>query len=181
MATVPLVLVHGHPFDHTMWRPQIEAFSASRRVVAPDLRGYGTAVPAAPVERFERFAEDIEALLDELDVTACVLAGLSMGGQVAMDCYRLFPERIRGLVLADTFPAADSGRVAVIMPWTCALTSGDAYGATIFSSTSSAYPRMPSRSRRSAMACRTPTPSGVSGAGNVSASTSPRTRWGNWR
>jgi pimeloyl-ACP methyl ester carboxylesterase len=39
MTAIPLVLVHGHPFDHTMWRPQIEAFSASRRVIAPDLRG----------------------------------------------------------------------------------------------------------------------------------------------
>ncbi|MGK3937142.1 alpha/beta hydrolase [Streptomyces caeruleatus] len=108
MTAIPLVLVHGHPFDHTMWRPQIEAFSASRRVVAPDLRGYGTSVPATEVDRFERFAQDIEALLDELDVRACVLAGLSMGGQIAMDCYRRFPERIRGLVLADTFPAAET-------------------------------------------------------------------------
>lgn len=108
MTAIPLVLVHGHPFDHTMWRPQIEAFSASRRVLAPDLRGYGGAEPSAPVDRFERFAQDIEALLDGLDVRACVLAGLSMGGQIAMDCYRRFPGRIRGLVLADTFPAAET-------------------------------------------------------------------------
>ncbi|MDH6549993.1 alpha/beta hydrolase [Streptomyces sp. SAI-041] len=108
MTAIPLVLVHGHPFDHTMWRPQIEAFSASRRVVAPDLRGYGGAEPPAEVDRFERFAQDIETLLDELDVRACVLAGLSMGGQIAMDCYRRFPGRIRGLVLADTSPAAET-------------------------------------------------------------------------
>ncbi|WP_053850070.1 alpha/beta fold hydrolase [Streptomyces sp. NRRL B-24085] len=108
MTAIPLVLVHGHPFDHTMWRPQIEAFSASRRVLAPDLRGYGTARPAAEVDRFERFARDIEALLDEHGVPECVLAGLSMGGQIVMDCYRLFPGRIRALVLADTFPAAET-------------------------------------------------------------------------
>lgn len=91
-----------------MWRPQIEAFAASRRVVAPDLRGYGASPATAEVDRFERFARDIEALLDDLDVRTCVLAGLSMGGQIAMDCYRLFPGRIRGLVLADTFPAAET-------------------------------------------------------------------------
>src|SRR5207249_1677204 len=51
--SIPLVLIHGHPFDHTMWNPQLEAFSPSRRVIAPDLRGYG-ASPAAPeVTRFE--------------------------------------------------------------------------------------------------------------------------------
>lgn len=43
-----------------------------------------------------------------------VLAGLSMGGQIAMECYRLFGERIRGLVLADTFPAAETAEGKVI-------------------------------------------------------------------
>ncbi|MFH9012783.1 alpha/beta fold hydrolase [Streptomyces sp. NPDC017943] len=105
---VPLVLVHGHPFDRSMWSPQIRTFSRDRRVVAPDLRGYG-ASPAAPaVTDFSGFARDVEALLDELEVDTCVLAGLSMGGQIVMDCYRLFPERLRGLVLADTFPAAET-------------------------------------------------------------------------
>ncbi|MEV7883883.1 alpha/beta fold hydrolase [Streptomyces sp. NPDC002817] len=108
MATVPLVLVHGHPFDHTMWNPQRAAFSADRQVITPDLRGYGTAPRGPEVTRFEQFAQDIRELLDELDVQACVLAGLSMGGQIVMDCYRQFPERVRGLVLADTFPAPET-------------------------------------------------------------------------
>ncbi|WP_405870936.1 alpha/beta fold hydrolase [Streptomyces sp. NBC_00005] len=107
-SSVPLVLVHGHPFDRTMWRPQIEAFAASRRVVAPDLRGYGASPLNPGVTRFEQFAQDIEALLDELKVETCVLAGLSMGGQIVMDCYRQFPDCVRGLVLADTFPAAET-------------------------------------------------------------------------
>ena len=104
----PLVLVHGHPFDHTMWNPQIEAFSPARRVIAPDLRGYGASPEAPPVAAFEQFAQDVVTLLDDLGVETFVLAGLSMGGQIAMDCYRQFPDRIRGLVLADTFPAAET-------------------------------------------------------------------------
>ncbi|MET7567463.1 alpha/beta fold hydrolase [Streptomyces sp. NPDC005492] len=106
---IPLVLIHGHPFDHTMWTPQIEAFSPTRRVIAPDLRGYGPhPAPAPALTRFADFTTDIEALLDDLDVETFVLAGLSMGGQIAMDCYGRFPERVRGLVLADTFPAAET-------------------------------------------------------------------------
>ncbi|WP_328748839.1 alpha/beta hydrolase [Streptomyces sp. NBC_00285] len=108
MTAIPLVLVHGHPFDHTMWHPQIEAFAASRQVIAPDLRGYGSTPLTSPVTEFGQFARDIEALLDELGVAQCVLAGLSMGGQIAMDCYGRFPGRIRGLVLADTFPAVET-------------------------------------------------------------------------
>ncbi|WP_037846607.1 alpha/beta fold hydrolase [Streptomyces sp. NRRL S-474] len=105
---VPLVLVHGHPFDRTMWAPQLDTFSRARRVIAPDLRGYGASPTAPALADFSGFARDIEALLDELKVASCVLAGLSMGGQIVMDCYRLFPERVRGLVLADTFPAAET-------------------------------------------------------------------------
>ncbi|MEU7339227.1 alpha/beta hydrolase [Streptomyces sp. NPDC007074] len=107
-SALPLVLIHGHPFDRTMWAPQIAAFSAGRRVIAPDLRGYGASPVVPGVTLLSAFAEDVVALLDDLGVTACVLAGLSMGGQIAMECYRLFPERIRALVLADTFPAAET-------------------------------------------------------------------------
>jgi pimeloyl-ACP methyl ester carboxylesterase len=107
-AALPLVLIHGHPFDHTMWTPQIAAFSSRRRVIAPDLRGYGASPVIPGVTPLATFAEDIAALLDHLGVDRFILAGLSMGGQIAMECYRLFPERIRGLVLADTFPSAET-------------------------------------------------------------------------
>ncbi|MFF1507113.1 alpha/beta fold hydrolase [Streptomyces sp. NPDC058326] len=105
-----LLLVHGHPFDHTMWRPQIDRFSRTHRVIAPDLRGYGaTPLGANPGSTdLGVFAEDLVALLDDLGIGACVLAGLSMGGQIAMELYRRHPERVRGLVLADTFPAAET-------------------------------------------------------------------------
>ncbi|MFI5964561.1 alpha/beta fold hydrolase [Streptomyces asoensis] len=111
---LPLVLVHGHPFDRTMWAPQTEAFSATRRVIAPDLRGYGRSPVVPGVTPLSRFALDIAALLDELGVEHFVLAGLSMGGQIAMELCRQFPGRVRGLVLADTFaaPETPAGRLA---------------------------------------------------------------------
>ncbi|MEF9883943.1 alpha/beta fold hydrolase [Streptomyces sp. P9-A4] len=121
-----LLLVHGHPFDHTMWQPQTDRFSRTHRVIAPDLRGYGRTPLGARPETADAdtdtdrltllgdFAEDLVALLDELDIDECVLAGLSMGGQIAMELYRRHPGRVRGLVLADTFPAAETedGRAA---------------------------------------------------------------------
>ncbi|WP_405861580.1 alpha/beta hydrolase [Streptomyces sp. NBC_01515] len=108
----PLVLIHGHPFDHTMWTPQTEAFSPTRRVIAPDLRGYGSSPSTSGVTAFSDFTTDIEALLDKERVETFVLAGLSMGGQIAMDCYARFGDRVRGLVLADTFPSADTPEAA---------------------------------------------------------------------
>ncbi|WP_180686124.1 alpha/beta fold hydrolase [Streptomyces gossypiisoli] len=104
----PLVLVHGHPFDHTMWAPQIAAFAAERRVIAPDLRGYGASPVTPGITPLSVFAQDIGDLLEELEVESYILAGLSMGGQIAMECYARFGDRVRGLVLADTFPAAET-------------------------------------------------------------------------
>lgn len=105
----PLVLIHGHPFDRSMWRPQVSRFSqAGWRVITPDLRGYGQTTVVPGKTALETFARDIAALLDRLEVDDIVLGGLSMGGQIVMEFYRLFPDRVRGLVLADTSPQAET-------------------------------------------------------------------------
>ncbi|MFJ6541794.1 alpha/beta fold hydrolase [Streptomyces sp. NPDC091385] len=105
---LPLVLVHGHPFDRTMWTPQFAEFSAGRRVIVPDLRGYGASPVAPGTVTLARHARDLESLLDHLGASAFVLAGLSMGGQIAMECAGRFGARVRGLVLADTFPEPET-------------------------------------------------------------------------
>ncbi|MFF8861831.1 alpha/beta fold hydrolase [Streptomyces sp. NPDC015139] len=105
---VPLVLVHGHPFDRTMWDPQLAEFATGRRVIAPDLRGYGASPVTPGTVPLSRHAQDLADLLDLLRVDTFVLAGLSMGGQIAMECHARFGDRIRGLVLADTFPDAET-------------------------------------------------------------------------
>ncbi|MEV8596265.1 alpha/beta fold hydrolase [Streptomyces sp. NPDC052013] len=113
-SALPLVLVHGHPFDHTMWAPQLSAFSPGRRVITPDLRGYGASPAAHGVTSMSAFAQDIEELLDTLHVGQCVLGGLSMGGQIVMEYCARYPERVRGVLLADTFAAPETpeGRTA---------------------------------------------------------------------
>ncbi|MFJ9418999.1 alpha/beta fold hydrolase [Streptomyces sp. NPDC101227] len=130
----PLVLIHGHPFNRSMWRPQIDHFRrAGMRVIAPDLRGYGenpavhTPAPgnSAPGKTaagntspgkttLETFARDIAGLLDHLKVERFVLGGLSMGGQIAMEFHRQFPDRISGMLLADTFAAADTDEARAV-------------------------------------------------------------------
>lgn len=105
----PLVLVHGHPFDRSMWRPQVDRLAeAGWRVITPDLRGYGSSAVVHAVTGLSTFARDIAGLLDHLGQRRAVLGGLSMGGQVVLECYRLFPGRVRGLVLADTSAPSES-------------------------------------------------------------------------
>jgi pimeloyl-ACP methyl ester carboxylesterase len=104
-----LLLIHGHPFNRSMWRPQFDAaISAGWRVLAPDLRGYGESSLASGTTAFEDFGKDLLSLLDSLGIDRVVVAGLSMGGQIAMDLCRQAPERVRGLLLTATFPQSES-------------------------------------------------------------------------
>jgi 3-oxoadipate enol-lactonase len=103
-----VLLVHGFPFDRSMWGPQVEALESTHRVIAPDLRGFGeTEAPAGPYS-MDLFANDLAALLDYLGVGRVVLGGLSMGGYIAFAFYRKFPARVRALILSDTRPQPDS-------------------------------------------------------------------------
>ncbi|HEX7174716.1 MAG TPA: alpha/beta fold hydrolase [Pyrinomonadaceae bacterium] len=107
----PVVLLHGFPFNHTMWRGQVEALSEGHRVITPDLRGHGGTglVEGTTSSSMEEMATDVAALLDELNVSErVVLGGLSMGGYVTLAFFRLFADRVRALVLADTRPQPDT-------------------------------------------------------------------------
>ncbi|HEY0082499.1 MAG TPA: alpha/beta fold hydrolase, partial [Pyrinomonadaceae bacterium] len=107
-AGSPVVLLHGFPFNRTLWREQVAALSARCRVITVDLRGHGETTVTPDPATMEVMAEDVAALLDELRIARIVVGGLSMGGYVALAFYRLFPERVRALILADTRPEADT-------------------------------------------------------------------------
>lgn len=104
-----IVLLHGYPLNRSMWRSQVEALRDRYRVITPDLRGFGEtgAVQDEPATMRE-MAEDVGALMDELDIRRFTLGGLSMGGYVALAFYRSYPLRVRNLILADTRPQADT-------------------------------------------------------------------------
>lgn len=104
----PVLLVHGFPLDHTMWTAQIEALAPRHRVIAPDLRGFGTSVVTEGTVTMSRFADDLAAMLDALGVTAPVtFVGFSMGGYIAWPFVQRHPSRLSALVLCDTRAGAD--------------------------------------------------------------------------
>jgi pimeloyl-ACP methyl ester carboxylesterase len=109
----PLVLMHGYPLDHTMWKAQIEALKGTCHVIAPDLRGFGQSTLAvSDAEQgvdMRRYSADVGAVLDETGVSEpAILCGFSMGGYVLWQFVRQFPERVRAIVLCDTKATADS-------------------------------------------------------------------------
>jgi 3-oxoadipate enol-lactonase len=74
-----VVLIHGHPFDRTLWGPQLTALREEFRVVAPDLRGFGESPVTPGSVTMREYAADVEDLLDELGINRAAVIGLSMG------------------------------------------------------------------------------------------------------
>jgi 3-oxoadipate enol-lactonase len=102
-----ILFVHGYPFDHTIWRHQIDALEGYRRI-APDLRGMGQSDAPDLGYGMAIYAADLAALLDALGVDEVILCGLSMGGYIAFEFLRNWRLRVRALVLMDTRAEADS-------------------------------------------------------------------------
>lgn len=104
-----IVLIHGFPLDHTMWRFQLEDLSQTCRVIAPDLRGFGQSEDSAGVSTMEGFADDLADLLDRLEInTPVTVCGLSMGGYIAWQFWKRYPHRLARLIQCDTRAIADT-------------------------------------------------------------------------
>lgn len=116
----PVVLIHGFPFDHTMWSEQINSLAATCKVIAPDLRGFGSSSLGDSAEidstegvAMEAYAEDLEEILEGSQVTEpVILCGFSMGGYILWQFVQRFPERVKAIVLCDTRAVADSAQAA---------------------------------------------------------------------
>lgn len=109
----PVVLIHGFPFSHEMWKPQIEALSSRYRVVAYDLRGHGRTPAGDRQYTLEFFVDDLLDLMDRLKILEAALVGLSMGGYIALRAVERNPDRVKGLVLCDTRSDPDSNEAKI--------------------------------------------------------------------
>ena len=103
-----IFLLHAFPLHSGMWQPQVELLSREHRVITMDYRGLGESRPAPEVATMELLAAVAAELLARLGVVHATVAGLSMGGYVALALYRRSPQLFRGLVLADTKAGPDT-------------------------------------------------------------------------
>ncbi len=104
-----LLLIHGFPLNSMMWWPQINGLDRVARVIAPDLRGFGRSEAGDGKITMRALAEDCKNLLDRLDVTEpVVVCGFSMGGYVAFEFFRRYPQMVRAMILTGTRAGADN-------------------------------------------------------------------------
>jgi pimeloyl-ACP methyl ester carboxylesterase len=95
-----LVLLHGFPFNRSMWEEQIDSFAARGfQVVAPDLRGLGENRFHGDVATMADMAREVAGVMDESAIKHAIVCGLSLGCYVAFEFIQLFPSRVDALVL----------------------------------------------------------------------------------
>jgi 3-oxoadipate enol-lactonase len=105
---IPLVLVHAFPLSRKMWYSTADALKSKFQVILPDLPGFGTS-PRQTTPSVPDMAAKIGTLLEHLKIKEpVILGGLSLGGYVAFECVRQFPQKIRALGLFATRATPDS-------------------------------------------------------------------------
>lgn len=99
----PILLIHGTSSSLHTWDGWAEVLKRERRVIRPDLPGFGLTGPNAThdysIETYVRF---VVALLDSLQVKRVIIAGNSLGGLVAWSVASAHPDRVERLILVDS-------------------------------------------------------------------------------
>ena len=97
-----VVFAHGAGGNHLSWWQQVPLFAQKYRCITFDHRGFGQSVNPSGAPGREAFVEDLRGLLDHLEVQEAFLVAQSMGGLACLGFALAYPQRTRGLVLADT-------------------------------------------------------------------------------
>ena len=116
-GSLPLVVLHAFPLDHRMWLDVTDLLPGERTVIAPDLPGFGTS-PSGPdvaaavggdpgAASVDVMGDGVAASLRAAGIERAVVAGLSMGGYVALSMVERHPDLVAGLGLLDTKATAD--------------------------------------------------------------------------
>lgn len=108
----PLVLLHGFPQTHVMWRRVAQALRKDFYLVLPDLRGYGDSgkpvgAPDHSTYAKRSMAADMEALMEHLGIAQCLVCGHDRGGRVAHRWALDAPQRVQALCVIDIVPTYD--------------------------------------------------------------------------
>lgn len=102
----PLILLHGNGGSSDYFAAQIEAFSATYRVIAIDTRGHGRSPRGTKPFTLVQFAEDLKAFMDAHGIAKAHILGFSDGGNIALLFALRYPHMVEKLIVngADLSP-----------------------------------------------------------------------------
>jgi 3-oxoadipate enol-lactonase len=101
-AAKPIVFINSLGTDFRIWDEVAKPLAQNARIVRYDKRGHGLSELRAGEASIADFATDLSALLDRLHVPAATIVGLSIGGMIAQELYRLRRDLVSSLILCDT-------------------------------------------------------------------------------
>jgi 3-oxoadipate enol-lactonase len=114
---VPLMFVAGLGDDHSSWAEPVDILSQSFRCITFDNRGIGRSVVTRGPYSTRSMAEDAEAVAVALGLDAVDAIGSSMGGAICQEWALAHPERVRRLVLSNSWAEQDPWFSALIGHW----------------------------------------------------------------
>jgi pimeloyl-ACP methyl ester carboxylesterase len=107
---IPIIFVHGFPFDHTMWDNQVRSLKRKYFCVTYDIRGLGKSVVGDGQYTMESYVDDLFKIIEKLDLNKPILCGMSMGGYISLRAVEKDQSKFRGLILCDTKSEADTNQ-----------------------------------------------------------------------
>jgi haloalkane dehalogenase len=99
----PIVFLHGNPLSSQVWHDVLPRLATRGRCLAPDLIGMGDSGKPDSAYRLEDHARYLDAWFEAMGLEEVVLVGYDWGGVLAMDWAARHPQRVRGLVVFETF------------------------------------------------------------------------------
>jgi 3-oxoadipate enol-lactonase len=108
---MPIIFIHGFPFDKSMWDEQMEHLKKTHRVIAYDIRGYGKSSAGEDEQSIRLFADDLLNFMDALNIEKAIVCGFSMGGYTLLSATSRYAKRFEALILCDTQCIADSAEL----------------------------------------------------------------------
>ncbi len=111
----PLVLVHGAGGNHAIWWQQVAHLRAQRRVITVDLRGFGRSDDVSGGPDSLDFPADIAAVLQHAEAARATLLGQSIGAVAALRCAVKYPQRVAGVVLANSVGGLDHSELTPLV------------------------------------------------------------------
>jgi pimeloyl-ACP methyl ester carboxylesterase len=103
----PIVLLHGFPLHNGIWADVAARLKPFHRVIRPNLRGFGTFTSDEPFD-MDALAGDLRVLLRGLGIDQFILAGLSMGGYVALSYMDQWADELLAVALVNSRTSSDS-------------------------------------------------------------------------
>ncbi len=105
-----IVLVHGFPESSKIWKKFDEALNLSFRIIMIDLPGFGKSEAIAEIHSMDLLADAVHEVLKARNVRQCLMVGHSMGGYVALEFARKYPEMLRAVSLFHSHPFGDTAK-----------------------------------------------------------------------